>query len=224
MQRLDKVLANLQLVTRATAYRAVNEWLVKINGVLATRSEQKVRYGDQIQFADMIFELKEFVYILLHKPKGYVCSDEDEHGRLSYRHLIQDCTYAPLVHVAGRLDQDTEWLILLSNNGQFIHQIISPKKVVKKQYFVTSEKPLNPEDCKKLEAWVVLDDGYQTLPAQVEQIDPTHINLIITEGKYHQVKRMLEAIGNKVVYLRRDRIGSWTLEGIEMGKWKEITI
>lgn len=222
MIRLDKYLANLWLVSRRTAENIFTSVEILVNGEKATKSDMKIKYGDVITFDGVEIDVLEFIYIILHKPAGYISSDEDENGYLSYRNLLQDCPYVEMLHVAGRLDQDTEGLLLLSNNGQFIHQVISPKWEKEKEYEVYLEKDISDEQCGELAKGVVLDDGYQTLPAKVSRIDNKKILLTITEWKYHQVKRMMEAVGNKVIYLKRLRVGEWTLEGLEKGEWKYI--
>ena len=159
-----------------------------------------------------------------YNDSNYISSDEDEFWYPSYKKQMLDCPYVNLLHVAGRLDVDTEGLLLLSNDGQFIHQVISPKWDKEKEYEVWLEKEVAIDECKQLEEWVVLDDGYKTKPAKVEKIEDKKILLTITEGKYHQVKRMLEAINNKVIYLKRLRIGDWTLEGLNPWEWKLVEI
>ncbi len=149
--------------------------------------------------------------ILLHKPAGYVCSDIPEGRHKSYRDLLDDCIYKETLHVAGRLDADTTGLVLVTNDGTLNHQIISPKKKMTKIYEVTSEKPLTDTDCRQLQNGVMLDDGYTTLPAQLQKISDTNIRLSLHEGKYHQVKRMREAVNNKVTKLHRTQIGRCVL-------------
>ena len=222
MIRLDKYLANLWLVSRRTAEKIFRSTVILVNGEAATKIDQKIHYGDVITFDEVEIDVLEFVYCILYKTAGYISSDEDELGYLSYRNQMQDCPYVNMLHVAGRLDQDTEWLLLLSNNGVFIHQTISPKKEKEKEYEVHLEKRISDFDLKKLEAGVVLDDGYKTRPAKAAHLDHKKISLIITEGKFHQVKRMLEAVGHKVIYLKRIRIGDWNLDGLQPGEWKYI--
>lgn len=195
---------------------------ILVNGKIADRADLKISEWDVISVYGQEIEVKTTVYVILHKPQGYVCSDEDEYWYPSYRSLLQDCPYVNLLHVAGRLDQDTEGLVLVSSDGQFIHDIISPRKKREKEYFVVAEKVLSDEDMQKLEGWVKLDDGYVTQPAKCQRVSEKEMILIITEGKYHQVKRMLESVDNKVVFLKRTRIGDWTLDGIEMGKWRYL--
>ncbi len=221
--RLDKYLAMLGLVSRRDAARAVKTGEILVDGIEAKASDMKIAEGQVITFLGEQIEVREFVYILLHKPAGYVCSELDEWGHHSYKMLLQDCPYAKMLHVAGRLDRDTEGLVFCTNDGNFTHEIISPKKKEEKEYFVELQFPISDEQIGLLEKWVTLDDGYLTMPAQVKRVDKVTILLTIYEWKYHQVKRMAEAINNEVIYLRRERIGEWTLEGLEKGKWKYIS-
>lgn len=220
--RLDKYLAMLGLVSRRDAAKAVKAGLILVDGKIAKKSDEKINAGQVITYLDQEVEVKEFVYILLHKPAGYVCSELDEGGHHSYKMLLQDCPYAKMLHVAGRLDRDTEGLVFCTNDGNFTHEIISPKKKEEKEYFVELALPISDEDIQKLESGIALDDGYVTMPAQVKRVSEKEILLTIHEGKYHQVKRMAEAVNNEVIYLRRERIGEWTLEGLEKGKRKYI--
>lgn len=216
--RLDKYLAGLGLVSRRDAAKAVKNGGILVDGEDVRKSDVKIERGQIISFLWQEIEVKEFIYVLLHKPQGYVCSELDEGWHHSYKMLLEDCVYAPMLHVAWRLDRDTEGLVFCTNDGNFTHEIISPKKKEEKEYYVELALPISDEDIKKLEQWVELDDGYMTMPAQAKRVSDNAILLTIHEGKYHQVKRMAEAVGNEVIYLRRERIGSRTLEGLE--KWK----
>lgn len=222
MIRLDKYLANLWLVSRRTAEKIFKSVEILVNGEKAIKSDMKIKYWDVITFDGVEIDVLESIYVILYKPAGYISSDEDEDGYLSYRNLLQDCPYVEMLHVAGRLDQDTEWLLLLSSDGQFIHQVISPKWEKEKEYEVHLEKDISDEALGEVAKGVILDDGYKTLPAKVSRIDNKKILLTITEWKYHQVKRMMESVGNKVVYLKRLRVGEWTLEGLKLSEWKYI--
>ena len=224
MQRLDKYLANLGLVRRRECNVVCKSWVIKVNGEVVKKSDFRLLGGEKIQVRDMEVEFFEEVYAILYKTAGYVSSDEDEFGYPSYKNQMLDCPYVELLHVAGRLDVDTEGLLLLSSDGQFIHQVISPKREKEKEYEVWLESEISNQDCEKLEKWVVLDDGYLTKPAKVRKIEEKKILLTITEGKYHQVKRMLKAVDNQVIYLKRIRIGDWTLDGLDPGEWKMISI
>ena len=222
MQRLDKYLANLGLVSRRECNAVCKEWVIRVNGEVVKKPDFRLLWGEKIQVRDVEVEFFEEIYAILYKTAGYISSDEDEFGYPSYKNQMLDCPYVELLHVAWRLDVDTEGLLLLSSDGQFIHQVISPKREKEKEYEVWLDSVISDEDCNKLEKWVILDDGYLTKPAKVQKIEDKKILLTITEWKYHQVKRMLEAVDNKVVYLKRLRIGEWNLDGLKPGEWKMI--
>ena len=224
MQRLDKYLANLGLISRREATNACKSWNILVNGESVKKSDFKLFGGEMLTVFGQEIKVLEKVYAILYKSAGYISSDEDEFGYLSYKKQMLECPYVHLLHVAGRLDVDTEGLLLLSNDGQFIHQVISPKRDKEKEYEVWLQSPISLTDCEQLQNWVQLDDGYLTKPAKVQQLEEKKILLTITEGKYHQVKRMLEAVGNKVIYLKRLRIWSRPLEGLEKGERKLIDI
>lgn len=224
MIRLDKYLANLWLVSRREAPAVCKSGAILVNGKKIEKSDFKLFWNETLTVYDQEIKVLEKVYAILYKTSGFISSDEDEFGYPSYKKQMLDCPYINLLHVAGRLDVDTEGLLLLSNDGQFIHQVISPKWDKEKEYEVWLQTPISPQDCEKLEKGVQLDDGYLTKPAKVQQLEEKKILLTITEWKFHQVKRMAEAVGNKVVYLKRLRIGERTLKGLDKGEWKLISV
>ena len=224
MIRLDKYLANLGLVSRRESAEACKSGAFLVNGEVIKKSDFRLFGNEILTVYDQEIEVLEKVYAILYKSAGYISSDEDEFWYLSYKKQMLDCPYVNLLHVAGRLDTDTEGLLLLSNDGQFIHQTISPKREKEKEYEVWLRSPISAEECEFLRQGVKLDDGYLTKPAKVEHIEEKKILLTITEGKYHQVKRMLQALGNEVIYLKRLRIWEWTLDGLEKWEWKLINI
>lgn len=224
MQRLDKYLANLWLLSRREAPLMCKKGAVLVNWEVIKKADYKLQWWEIISLDWKKIKVLEQVYCILYKSAWYISSDEDEFWYLSYKKQMLDCPYVNLLHVAWRLDVDTEWLLLLSNDGQFIHQVISPKRDKEKEYEVWLEKEINEDSCLELEHWVILDDWYKTKPAKVEKIEDKKILLTITEGKYHQVKRMLESVHNKVVYLKRLRIWDWNLEWLNPWDWKLIDI
>ena len=224
MQRLDKYLANLWLLSRREAPLICKKGEILLNWEITKKSDIKVKQWDIITISWKGIEILENIYAILYKSAWYISSDEDEFWYPSYKKQMLDCPYVNLLHVAWRLDVDTEGLLLLSNDWQFIHQVISPRRDKEKEYEVHLEKEISDNECKQLEEWVILDDGYKTKPAKVEKIDDKKILLTITEWKYHQVKRMLESINNKVTYLKRIRIWNWNLEGLEKGNRKLIEL
>lgn len=214
------------------------KWLIENNGLICKKADQKVNYGsffkvwDNKKLTCTEIECREFVTLILYKPKNFVCSDIDEGGHKSYSNLLKNCPYWKTLHVAGRLDQDTTWLVICTNDGDFNHRIISPKHKLIKTYKVVCESDISEDMIIRLEQWVELDDGYKTLPAKVKRIDLAsaaskwislrHIELQIIEGKYHQVKRMMESVDNKVVELHRSNIGERNLDGLKEWEWTYI--
>ena len=222
MIRLDKYLANLGLVSRRDSPTLCKKWDVFVDSKIVKNADYKLSWWETITLFWQEIKVLENVYVILYKSAWYISSDEDEFWYPSYKKQIINCPYINLLHVAGRLDVDTEGLLLLSNDGQFIHQVISPRREKEKEYEVHLEYPISEENCKLLEKWVTLDDWYLTKPAKVEKINDKRILLTITEWKYHQVKRMLESVDNKVIYLKRLRIWKRNLEGLKPGEWKLI--
>lgn len=135
---------------------------------------------------------------------------------------MRDCPYSEVIDLVGRLDQDTTGLLFLTNDGELTHKIISPKKDIFKTYLVGIESPLSESDIKKLE-WGVKIDDWMTKPAKVEKVSDHEIYLSITEGKFHQVKKMLEAVKNKVLTLKRVSIGNLELGDLEEGTWRYLS-
>jgi len=220
--RIDKYLASLWLVSRRNAKKVFKENIIMVNNEDVLDHGYMLHEWDIIGYGDETIVYKPIVVILLHKPAGYVCSDIPEGRHKSYRDLLDDCIYKETLHVAGRLDADTTGLVLITNDGDLNHQIISPKKKMTKIYEVDAEKPLSASNLNQLKNGVTLEDGYRTLAAQVQKVSDKKILLSLHEGKYHQVKRMLEAVDNKVTKLHRTQIGRCVLWNLPEGKWKEI--
>ncbi|MCS6982717.1 MAG: pseudouridine synthase [Candidatus Absconditabacterales bacterium] len=218
--RLDQYMGRMGWVSRTQATKILKKHPMTINTDSTTDPSLLVSHNDIIDRPYMgitqhIVRLS--VTILLHKPSGYVCSDRHEGQRRSWRDLIEDCPLHKDLRCAGRLDVDTTGLLIASTDGQFIHRIISPKFLCPKTYTVTLKKTITDEDCRQLEAGVMLDDGL-TKPAQVQRLSDSSINLTLTEGKYHQVKRMCLAIHNECIGLHRWRVGKRNLGDIPPGQ------
>lgn len=227
--RLDKYLSALQLFSRRQSAPLIKKWFFQVNGELTLQPNHELQDGDLLSREEQELIVKTWITLLINKPAGYVSSDEDEYGRPSYKKLLPDYPYTPLIHIAGRLDVDTEWLILATSDGALNHRIISPKRHLPKTYLVTTRNSVTPKQLDRLRTGVILDDGYKTLPAGATLVSEKCIELILTEGKYHQVKRMLISVGNEVVHLQRTAIGPRRLEDlgekvfIEMSE-KEVSL
>ncbi len=197
---------------------------INVNDEIIKKADIQIDpYQDLIKCDDRVITYQEFIYIMLHKPSGYLSATEDNKQK-TVLDLIkkQDKLLDPFP--VGRLDKDTEGLLLLTNDGQLAHDLLSPKKHVDKKYIATVEKKVTESDVDRFSEGVVLNDGYHTKPAQLSLIEDYTVEIIITEGKYHQIKRMFESIGNKVLYLKRISMGSLTLDrDLDKGKYRELT-
>ena len=222
MLRLDKFLCDVKVGSRSQVKEYLKKGMVKVNGEVVKRPEFKVdEKKDGISFQGKEILYKRYVYYMLNKPKGVVSATRDACRTVT--DLLKDTGYDDLFPV-GRLDKDTEGLLLMTNDGNLAHNLLSPKKHVEKKYYVELERTLGEEDRKALETGVDIGEERLTFPAQVEQITETSIFLIITEGKYHQVKRMMQAVENEVVYLKRVAMGGIFLdENLPQGAYRELT-
>lgn len=169
---------------------------------------------------------REFVYLMMNKPQGVISATEDSRHETVIDLL--DKQYKSFeVFPVGRLDIDTEGLLILTNDGQLAHRVLSPKKHVPKTYYAEVEGIVGQTDIAAFKQGVTLDDGYETLPAKLDIIKSdtvSAIELTIYEGKFHQVKRMFEAVGKSVVYLQRIKMGALALdEALELGEYRELT-
>ncbi len=169
---------------------------------------------------------KEFMYLMMNKPQGVLSATEDKRDQTVIDLLDAEYNIFELFPV-GRLDKDTEGFLLLTNDGKLAHNLLSPKKGVPKTYYAHIEGIVTEEDTERFSEGVILDDGYETKPGQLrilKSADISEIELTITEGKYHQVKRMFEAVGKQVVYLKRLSMGPLSLdESLALGSYRELT-
>ena len=223
--RLDKFLVNLKYGSRNDIKKLCKNSLIKVNGHIVKDSDLNIDPNhDDIMVEDEKVFYKENITLIMNKPAGYICSTVDE----KYPSLLRllDEKYSRFdFNFAGRLDWDTEGLVILSTDGELIHKITSPKKDMYKTYYVKTEKIIVDEEI--LETPMTLLDGkdkeYTTKGAKINKLSDYELLLSITEGKFHQVKRMLEYIGNKVIYLKRIQIGNLSLpDDLELGQFIEI--
>lgn len=221
--RIDKFLSNLWFGSRTIIWKNIKKYWVLVNWVETFDKEFKLKLWDKIYFFQEEIDFVEDIYVLLNKPKWYVSSSVDEAWYSSYMDLLDSCIYKDILKVVGRLDVDTTWFLLLSNSWDFIHSVINPKKEIYKKYKVISKNAFNDRDLYKLSSWVIIDENYNTKKAVVEKIWEKEIYLSICEWKFHQIKKMLEAVENKVLYLKR--ISIWTLElwDLELWEWRYLS-
>lgn len=219
--RLDKYISDMVTSSRKEAKKLINKKRVKVNGEIILDEGYKVNeHNDIIMIDEKQIIYQQFHYYILNKPKGLVTSTIDENPTvMSLIHEYPKYNLAPV----GRLDKDTEGLLLITDDGILSHLLTSPKHHVDKTYYVELLKDISISDIQKLEEGIILDDGYKTKEARVKMISPKTIELTIHEGKYHQVKRMLESVNNKVTYLKRISFGPLNLGNLELGTYRELT-
>lgn len=223
MERLDKVISNLMCVSRSDARRLIKIGKVFVDGVRAKAFDTKVSEKNEIVVDGEKLNFSKEIYILMNKSQGVVCDDKSS-APYAVSVLPESLKRKDLFCV-GRLDKDTTGLLLITNNGDFAHKVISPKSNVEKCYRATLSDPINEESIKQIEKGLTLSDGTELLPAKIQVVsdDKKTVDFIIKEGKYHQIKRMAGAIGNKVESLHRLKIGKLELpENLCIGQAVEI--
>jgi len=230
--RLDKLLAHSGRGTRSEIKRAVRLGRVEVNGETARDPGMTVDPGaDEVRWDGEPVRYREYVYFMLNKPPGVISATEDRRER-TVVDLLQPEDRARDPFPVGRLDKDTEGLLLLTNDGRLAHELLSPRKSVDKVYEALVAGAVDDRDVRAFEAGVTLDDGYRTLPAElvVRQVRAANdgplsdVTVTIREGKFHQVKRMFEAVGKRVVRLRRVAMGPLRLDpNLAPGEYRELT-
>lgn len=221
--RLDKFLVASGVCSRSEAKNYIKKGLITVNGEAVKASDLKVDENtDEICFRGERIGYQKFSYYLLHKPAGVITATVDEKDK-TVMDLLADVNKKDLSPV-GRLDKDTEGLLLITNDGELSHRLLSPKRHVDKTYLVYTKEPMTEGGAKLLSQGVDIGEKEITLPAKVVIIDEEKILLTICEGKFHQVKRMLRAIGNEVTYLKRISFGPLTLEdSLLKGEFRPLT-
>lgn len=221
--RLDKYLCSCSELSRINAKRAIGKGQVTVNGDTVTNPATKLKDGDSVQLNERQMSLLTDRYIMLHKPVNYICSNVDE-SHPSILNLLA-IEKPSTLHVAGRLDVDTTGLVLITDDGQWSHAITSPKKQCTKRYRVGLLNPIEASAVTLFTEGIQLNNEQGlTRPAQLEILSDHEVLLTIHEGKYHQVKRMFAAIGNKVVDLHRESIGRLELDAdLAPGEWRYLS-
>lgn len=226
-QRIDKILSNLGYGSRSELKKFCKNGLVKVNDKVINNPGVQVDVeNDEIIFDGEKVTYKEFIYLMLNKPDGYISATFDKRDPIVLDLIDkEDLVFEPFP--VGRLDKDTEGLLVLTNDGQLAHRVLSPKKHVPKTYYAKIEGIVTEEDIKAFAKGVTLDDGYETMPAELiilKSDEISEIELTIHEGKFHQVKRMFESVDKKVIYLKRLSMGKLKLdENLELGEYRELT-
>ena len=227
IQRLDKTISLNCSVSRRDARKLIKEGKVSVNGRTALRAETEINtQTDTIAVDGVKYEIKEHIYIMMNKPSGVISASDDK-NKTTVVDLVPPELRRRSLFPAGRLDRDTTGLIIITDDGDFTHRLLSPSHHVYKRYIAKLDLPLGEESVKKLEEGILLEDGTQCLPARVKTFEKDggqFAQIEIREGKYHQVKRMTAACGSHVVELRRVKIGALCLdESLAPGECREMT-
>ena len=222
--RLDKVLSELGVASRRELKQIIKAGRVSVNGQTVTEPERHIDPDtDEICLDGEILRLRRFRYFMMDKPAGVLSVTEDRKQQTVLDLLPPELKRLELFPV-GRLDKDTEGLLILTNDGDFAHRVISPGSRVNKIYLAEVEGTLLPETVLRFREGIVLKDGTECLPAKLEILRERTCLVTVQEGKYHQVRRMLAAAGNPVVTLRRLQIGALRLpDNSEPGSWRELS-
>lgn len=221
--RLDRFLCENNLGTRSLVKQWIRKGLVSVNGTIIKQPEYKVlEESDTVLCQGREVLYQKYVYYMLNKPAGTVTAREDTLSP-TVMALLKDAPGKDLAPV-GRLDKDTEGLLLITNDGALAHKLLAPKSHVPKTYYVTLRDAFTKDQKQMLTQGVYIGEKKPCMPAGTEQLEPQTILLTIHEGKFHQVKRMLQAVGNEVLYLKRIRFGSLPLdESLAPGEYRPLT-
>ena len=227
-ERLDKILSNMGCGSRKIVKKYIKDGLVKVNENIILDNEYKVNpYEESIFLKGEEILYRKYIYLMMNKPQGLVSSTEDPHTETVIDLLDEEyLIYKPFP--AGRLDKDTEGLMFITNDGKLTHELLSPKKGINKTYFAEVNGFVEEKHIELFKNGIVLDDDYKTLPANLEILESdvfSKVLLTIQEGKFHQVKRMFQALGMTVVYLKRESIGDLKLDPkLNLGEYRELTV
>lgn len=222
--RLDRLLSSLGYASRSEIKALLRDGRITINGDIAKKADIKVLH-EEVEFDGEPLDPPTGMLILMHKPVGFICSHDEGEGKLVYDLLPQRWRLRdPKLSTIGRLDKDTSGLLLLTDDGQLLHRLTSPRHHVPKVYEATLDRPLNGDEAEIFASGALMLNGEKTpcLPAKLTIIDEKHTALEITEGRYHQVRRMFAAVGNHVTVLHRSHFGDLTLGDLKSGEYQII--
>ncbi|MBQ7935416.1 MAG: 16S rRNA pseudouridine(516) synthase [Clostridia bacterium] len=220
--RLDKYLCDTLNFTRSEAKKIIGSGRVTVGGKTVKSSSLHIE-NEEVCLDGQPVAYQQYFYIMLHKPQGYICANRDQSNRTVFDLLPKEYQKKDLF-VCGRLDKDTTGLVLLTNNGAVAHRLLAPKKEIFKEYLVGLRDKVSTKDIALLKEGIVLRDGLHCKPAYFEPLGERNGIIRISEGKYHQIKRMFAALGNEVVALHRRSIHGLTLdENLAVGECRYLT-
>ena len=219
-EKLQKVLAGIGLASRRVVEGYILDERITVNGEIAHIGQRVNRDKDELSFDGVPLRVNpELVYYLLHKPKGVISTANDPQGRKTVIDLVP---VEPRVYPVGRLDKDTEGLLLITNDGDLTYRLTHPSQGVEKEYLVELSQKVSRGNLRRLREGIELEDGL-TSPAKVSQIQDGIIKIVIHEGRNRQVRRMFQAIGHPVKRLIRTRIGNMVDHTLQSGQWRQLT-
>ena len=220
--RLDKFICKSTEFTQREATQQIHAGVVCINGEVAANEASQVHQNNTVTLQGEELIARAFRYLMLHKPAGTICSNIDEHYPSLFNFI--DVDRASELHIAGRLDADTTGLVLLTDDGHWSYNITVPTKLCPKTYRVVLSRPISSKAKQQFEQGIQLQgEAELTKPAKLEIISNNEVLLTITEGRFHQVKRMFAAVGNRVASLHREQIGEVSLD-VDVGRWRYLTV
>lgn len=222
--RIDKYLSNMGIGSRKEVKDYIKKGYVLVNDQVVTKPTFQVKENeDTVKFNKKEIIYKEYTYIMMNKPQGVISATRDREDTVI--DLLNEKYHNKDIFPAGRLDKDTEGLVLLTNDGRLAHDLLSPKKNIVKKYYAKVDNKLEKSDIDSFRKGIYLEkENYLTLAADLEIISDYEAYVYIKEGKYHQVKRMLSSLGKNVVYLKRISIGPLILdEDLDLGQYRELT-
>lgn len=221
-KRLDKFLCDLNIGTRSQVKTYIQKGLVSINDEIIKKPEYKVSDNDTVYYQGQALSGEQYAYYMLHKPAGIISATEDKVQKTVLEYFKNEpCRN---LYPVGRLDKDTEGLLLITNDGELGHRLLSPRHHIPKTYYVELLHAVTTENVRLLEEGIDIGEKKLTLPAQIRTISKNTLYITITEGKFHQIKRMFEAVDNKVMYLKRISMGNLNLDtNLPKGQYRRLT-
>jgi 16S rRNA pseudouridine516 synthase len=222
MMRFDKYISRFTNLSRKTVKKRIRSGRVKINGIIVTDPSEKLNDDDVVTFDNKIVVPYGNVYVLLNKPVGYVCSRNEQEGPTVFS-LVNEI-YEKELSIAGRLDKDARGIIILTNDGKFLHHCINPKFNVKKEYIVTVREELKIQQLEQLLSGIRLNNEIYRAD-EIEWKAPHRFRIVLTEGKFHEIKKMVEFLGSETIDIFRVRIGNLDLpKSLNEGEYRELTL
>ncbi len=221
--RLDKYFSSQKILSRSECSEYLKKGRIAVNGEIVKKGDLKIDpEKDEITLDGKPIKYEKYVYILLNKPFGVVSSTEDGRDK-TVIDLLPESLQKRNLFPCGRLDKDTVGLVVITDDGESAHAALSPKRHVEKEYYFETADEYDEEDRKAIENGLTLRDGYTTKPCKIERKSEKSGIITLTEGKYHEIKRLFGARGNKITFLRRDSFGGIRADNLASGEWRYMT-